>query len=253
MTVSLRNILSAAAPGAKVVAYLTIGDPPRQFVDVASEVIEAGALALELGFPHPEPREGEILLASHRRALGAGVTTEIALRLLTAVAQRRPAFPIVAVVQASALEADPALDRFLAQLAQAGAAAVLPVGLPLWKLPSFSTRLEQHGLQTVFPCAPNASAIYRRIALRHCTGGIYVPRAQLTGSSQEFANVADFCRLISAESDTPIIVGVGVRSAEDVAEICAAEGTAAAVGTALVDHVARGGSAGDFVRRLLSR
>jgi tryptophan synthase alpha chain len=253
MAVSLRDSLSAVAPGNQVVAYLTIGDPPDRFVDMADEIIQAGAVALELGFPHPEPKEGPTLLASHQRALSAGVTTERAMELLAAVARQHPQVPLLAVVQWSALKADSERTEFLDALAQAGAAAVLPVALPLWQLPAFAAQVEQRGLQTVFACPPDASRTFRGIAFRYCSGAIYVPRGRLTGGSEPFGNVADFCRQIAAETAAPIIVGVGVNNVDDVADICRTPAKAAAVGSALVGHITSGGSAGEFVRQLLRR
>ena len=48
------------------------------------------------------------------------------------------------------------------------------------------------------------------------------------------------------------MVGFGVKDAQDVADICRTSAKAAAVGSALVAHINGGGSAGDFVRRLIS-
>ena len=135
---SLRNRLDAAGEGSQVIAYLTLGDPPDRFLEVAHEVIEAGVLALELGFPHPSPREGSTLLDSHRRAIDEGVNTERALQLLEAVARSHAEVPLVAVVQWPAIEQQGRRREFLDGLSQAGAAAVLPIDVPLGKLSSFA-------------------------------------------------------------------------------------------------------------------
>ena len=54
---SLRSFLQAAGRGKQLIAYLTIGDPPNLFEQVAEEVLEAGALTLELGCPYPRHRK----------------------------------------------------------------------------------------------------------------------------------------------------------------------------------------------------
>ena len=64
-----------------------------------------------------------------------------------------------------------------------------------------------------------------------------MPRGRVTGSVGESANVADFCRHVAGRSDLPMIVGVGVKTAADVAEIGRTHAKAAAVGTALVDQI----------------
>ncbi len=249
---SLCGFLKAVVPGNHLIAYLTIGDPPGRFLAVANEVLEAGALTLELGFPYSEPTEGAALLASHQRALNAGVNTQKAMGMFKAIAQQHPQTPLVAVVQWPAIKSEDELGRFLDGLVDAGAAAVLPVGLPFWQLPAFAAHVHQRGLQTVVACPPSSSRKLRQIALRYCSGCLYVPQGRVTGGSKEFANVADFCHLVSTETGTPTIVGVGVRDPQDVAEICSTPAKAAAVGTALIDHVTKGGSAGEFVRRLIS-
>jgi len=218
---------------------------------VADEVLAAGALTLELGFPHPEPMEGKILLASHHRALAAGVDSQRAMTMLKSVAQRHPETPLVAVVQWAAIKAEEDWQQFLAGLVDAGAAAVLPVGVPLWQLSTFAARVDKLGLETVVACPPDASRIFRKIALHFCSGALYVPRGRVTGGAQDF-NFAEFCDHVAKESDVPIVVGVGVKTSADVAEICRTPAKAAAVGSALVEHITRGGSAGGFMRGLIT-
>lgn len=250
---SLRALLSAVASGNQLIAYLTIGDPADRFLQVAEEAFNAGALTLELGFPTPTPREGAVLTASHRRALEAGVDTPRAIALFAAVAQALPKTPLIAVVHWAALKSEAEQDRFLDALAEAGAAAVLPVGLSPWQYPAFASRTDQRGMETVIPCAPTASPKLRALALRYCSGCLYVPRARLTGSAQGLPIPADFCRRVSEETDIPMIVGIGVETPQDVAAICRTPAKAAAVGSALVEHLRKGGSADQMVRWLLSQ
>lgn len=250
---SLRALLSAVASGNQLIAYLTIGDPADRFLQVAEEAFNAGALTLELGFPTPAPREGAVLTASHRRALDAGVDTPRAIALFAAVAQALPKTPLIAVVHWAALKSEAERDRFLDALAEAGAAAVLPVGLAPWQFPAFASRTDQRGMETVIPCAPTASPKLRALALRYCSGCLYVPRARLTGSAQGLPIPADFCRRVSEETDIPMVVGIGVETPQDVAAICRTPAKAAAVGSALVEHLRKGGSAGQMVRWLLSQ
>jgi tryptophan synthase alpha subunit/phosphoribosylanthranilate isomerase len=248
---SLRAFLGAAPPGNQVVAYLTVGDPPDRFMRAAQEALAAGALTLELGIPSPKPNEGPVLEASHRRALAAGCDAPQAIARLGWLARCHPV-PLIAVVQWAALQAaqcEPLLD----QLARSGAAAVLPVGLRFWQLPAFAAQVQAHGMEIVLPLAPTRSRTMRQLAYRYCTGGLYIPRGRTTGGgANELVDVDEFCRQVTAESELPMIVGIGVRTAADVAAICRTPAKAAAVGSALVDHLAQGGRADDFVRRLLA-
>ncbi|NOY30682.1 MAG: tryptophan synthase subunit alpha [Planctomycetes bacterium] len=247
----MRKALESAGDGSQVVAYLTLGDPPGRFLEVAHEVLDAGALTLELGFPHPSPREGRTLLDSHRRALDAGVDTERALHLLGEISRSHVEVPLVAVVQWSAVEEDQQQCEFLEGLSQAGAAAVLPIDVPLGKLSRFAERVHSRGMETVLSCFPDTPARLRRIALQYCSGCIYVPRGRGTGS-QEVVEIEAFCSLLASETELPMVVGFGVERAEDVAEICATKAVAAAVGSALVKRIAEGEDAGAFVSSLIT-
>jgi tryptophan synthase alpha chain len=247
---SLRRCLSEAGPGGHVICYLTIGDPPGRFEQAADEIIEAGSLALELGFPHPAPREGAVLAASHRRALESGVDAAAALAMLRGMARRHPSAPLIAVVQWDDAQSGETGAAFLDGLADAGAAALLPIGAPLGAVARLADELRRRELELVLSCAPDASPKLRERILSLSSGCVYVPRSASTGSAAA-ADVAGFCRLLAAESDVPIVVGFGVRDARDVADIGATPAKAAAVGSALVEHLAAGGSAGEFVRRLL--
>lgn len=247
---SLRDFLGKVPRGNHVVAYLTIGDPPERFREVAAQLLAAGALTLELGLPFAEPVEGACLSASHRRALAAGWSTPRAMEMLNQIGEDHPRTPLIAVVQWPAIESAEALDRFLDDLAQTRAAAVLPVGMSFWQLARFAERVHACGLQTVIPFAPTTSRTRLGIALRYCSGCLYVPRGRTTGGGAEYGDVAEFCRRVAGETDLPIIVGVGVNTAAHVEEICRTPAKAAAVGSALVDHIAHGGSASDFLRRL---
>jgi indole-3-glycerol phosphate synthase len=249
---SLADFLRAAAAGNQVVAYLTIGDPPGRFHEVVDEIISAGALTLELGFPSAKPNEGAIIAASHQRALTAGMTTLRAMETLKSITARHPETPLVAVVQWPAIAEPDARDAFLDQLVDAGAAAVLPVGLPHWQLPAFAADAQRHRLQTVLPCIPQTSARLRGLVLRYCTGCVYVARGRMTGGHGEFSGAAEFCAMLAGETDLPLVVGVGVRTASDVADICSTPAKAAAVGSALVECIASGGAAGKFIRQLLA-
>jgi tryptophan synthase alpha chain len=249
---SLRAFLHAAASGKQVLAYLTLGDPPDRFIEAADEVLAAGALTLELGFPCEQPREGPALLASHHRALAAGVDTRKALELFGRIAKAHPRAPLVAVVQWPALGGPDQRIRFLDELAAAGAAAVLPVGIPLVQLPSLAARARERELQLVLSAHVDAPANLRQMIYRYASGCLYVARGKETGGVSPQADVAGFCQLLSQETDLPIVVGFGVATADDVREICQTPAKAAAVGSALVEHIAQHGSAGEFIRRLLA-
>jgi tryptophan synthase alpha chain len=218
--------------------------------------LTAGALTLELGIPHADPREGATLAASHRRAREAGTTTESAIHLLGEIARRSPSHPLVAIVQWGAIQASTDRAALLVGLSEAGAAAVLPIGVPLSQLAGVAAEITEFGMETVFSCYADTPAVIRRMALNHCTGCLYVPRSRgLTGAAAPMPRAAleELFEQLARETDLPLVVGFGVSTGADVAEICASRAVAACVGSALVKHLAAGGPPDDFVRQLLGR
>jgi len=252
---SLRECLVDKPDAANaVIAYLTLGDPANDFTDCAQAIIDAGALTLELGVPLDAPREGEILLASHRRARAGGTDEDKALAFFSAVHQANPAVPLIAVNQWQALGDSDSLGSFVARASRAGASAVLIVGLPFGQLGRFRSACDDANIESVLSCFPDTPGRMRSMIYRQCTGCIYVARSRGSSGGEAAVSVNDLCREIRSETDVPLIVGFGITDAEAVSRVCAAGGHAAVVGSALVERVAENWTTGArFMAGLLGK
>jgi tryptophan synthase alpha chain len=249
---TLREFLTSAT-GPQLIAYLTLGDPPDRFAEVASEVISAGALMLELGIPCSTPQEGPVLTASHQRAIAAGFTNHRAFEIMRAIAENCPDRPLLIVLQWSAIVSEGDCRSCLERLATGGAAAILPVGLPFARLAWFADQVQRTGMQLVLSCFADTPPEIWRLALPHCSGCVYIPRRRGQSGTTSIIDLAALCSRLRSETDLPLIVGFDVSTANDVSEICSIPGVAAAVvGSALVDYMVAGGSASEFIRMLLT-
>jgi len=237
-----------------VIGYLTLGDPANDFADCAKAIIDAGALTLELGIPLDAPREGDILLASHRRARAGGTDEHKALALLSAVHQANPALPLIAVNQWQALGDSDSLGSFVARASRAGASAVLIVGLPFGQLGPFRSACDDASIESILSCFPDTPGRMRSMIYRQCTGCIYIARSRGTSGGEGAVSVNDLCREIRSETDVPLIVGFGITDAAAVSRVCAAGAHAAVVGSALVERVAENRTTGArFMAGLLGK
>jgi len=254
-TASLREcLLGKPDVASAVIAYLTLGDPANDFTDCAQTIIDAGALTLELGVPLDAPREGEILLASHRRARAGGTDEDKALALLSTVHRANPSVPLIAVNQWQALGDSNSLGSFVTRASSAGASAVLIVGLPFGQLGCFRSACDDVNIESVLSCFPDTPGRMRSMIYRHCTGCIYVARSRGTSGGEAAVSVDDLCREIRSETDVPLIVGFGITDAAAVSRVCAAGAHAAVVGSAVVERVAEDRTTGArFMAGLLGK
>jgi len=232
MAKSLRESLLATSPQPRIIPYVTLGDPPDgRFEAWVDELLDGGSFALEVGLPSSGANEGPVLLRSHERALRAGLTEiQILDRLATTV--RRIRCPVIAVVHFRAGMGND-IGRVIEALAETGVAAVLCVGLPVYALPELAEAARQSDVETVLSVHGEMPERLRETVYRAASGCIYLSRRRMVTMSE--AEESALCRMVSAETSLPVIVGTGIRDAETVTRFVRAGARACAVGTALIE------------------
>lgn len=230
---------------AVLVAYLTFGDPdPATSIDVLAACAEAGAGVIELGVPFSDPSaDGPAIQRAMERALDAGGSLAGALDAVAALRARGVATPVVLFGYYNPIFVM-GPEVFAARAAAAGVDAVLTVDLPIDELAELAGPLAAHGVAVIPLIAPTSTP--DRIAQLARFAPPFVYYITLTGvTGVKLAQPVDPDRLaaIRAASGAPVAVGFGIRSAADAARFAAiADGVV--VGSALVDQVPRGPSAG---------
>jgi tryptophan synthase alpha chain len=220
-----------------LVAFITAGDPfPSHTADVICALAEAGADVIELGVPFSDPlADGPTIQAASFRALQGGMTPP---KVLDAVREARARGVSVPIVLMGAY--NPVLQYGPTQFAQDAVAAgadgaivtdVIPEEADTWK-----PIADAAGLATIFLLAPTSTTERMEAVGKLAAGFIYcVSMTGITGTKEVVPS--ELPGLVSAirehARETPVCVGFGVKTPEQVKAICVfADG--AVVGSSLV-------------------
>ena len=227
-----------------LVGYLPVGYPTVDgSVELLSALVEGGCDLLEVGIPYSDPvMDGPTIQAAADTALRAGTR----LRDVFAVVERVGAAGGRAVVMTYV---NPVLrygvDAFARDLAAAGGLGMITPDLIPDEADEWLAASDAHGLDRIFLVAPSSSEERIAATARASRGFLYAASTMgVTGARDAVASAApalvERCRRHAA---LPIGVGLGVRSADQAAEVAGfADGVI--VGSAFVTAAERGGAAG---------
>lgn len=227
-----------AAKRAAFVAYVCAGDPDFETsVEVCRALLANGVDILELGVPFSDPlADGLTNQLAAQRALESGMTASRVFELVRRVRTFSQA-PIVFYTYYNLVFAN-GVDAYVRAAKEAGVDGILTLDLPPEEAGEMSAACRTHGVDTVFIIAPTTpDARIERIA-GVTTGFIYyVSREGVTGVRDQVAgNIPQAVARIRAKTKLPMVVGFGIGTRAQVAEI-AAHADGVVVGSALVNCV----------------
>jgi tryptophan synthase alpha chain len=233
------TLAGARAEGrAALIAYLPAGFPT---VDGGIEAIKAafdgGADVVEVGLPHSDPvLDGPVIQTADDVALRGGVKIAHVMRTVKE-AYEATGKPILVMTYWNPIDRY-GVERFTAELAEAGGAGCILPDLPVQESALWRQHAEKHGLATVFVVAPSSKD--ERLAAITAAGSGFVYAASLmgvTGTRDSVGKQAeDLVRRTRATTGLPVCVGLGVSDAEQAAEVASfADGVI--VGSAFVKRV----------------
>lgn len=219
--------------------FLMLGDGDPAYLDA---LVAGGADMVEFGIPFSDPvADGPVIQAAAKRALDAGVRTADALRLVADFRHRHAHVPVGILTYANIVAAR-GIERFAAELAEAGADSLLVADVPSFEAEPYAAGARAAGIDLVMIAAPNTppSAIARIAALS--SGYTYcVARAGVTGAgiAPQLDHRALLKRLGEAGAPPPVL-GFGISTPAHV-RAAVGEGAAGVIcGSAIVDRLARG-------------
>ncbi|MBL9187042.1 MAG: tryptophan synthase subunit alpha [Opitutaceae bacterium] len=228
---------------AAFVAYVCAGDPDFETsVEVCRALLANGVDILELGVPFSDPlADGLTNQLAAQRALEGGMTASRVFELVRRVREFSQA-PIVFYTYYNLVFAN-GVDGYVRAAKAAGVDGILTLDLPPEEAGEVAAACRTHGVETVFIIAPTTPD--ERIATigAATTGFIYyVSREGVTGVRDQVAgNIPQAVARIRARTTLPMVVGFGIGTRAQVAEI-AAHADGVVVGSALVncirDHLA---------------
>jgi tryptophan synthase alpha chain len=226
---------------AGLVAYLIAGDPDletstRLFEGVAA----AGADLIEIGMPFSDPMaDGPVIQAAGLRALRSGMTLRKTLALVKHLRARDPDTPYVLMGYYNPIYRYGA-EAFCRDAAAAGVDGLIIVDLPPEEDPELADPARAAGLDLVRLATPTSDDRRLPIILQRAYGFLYyVAIAGITGTrSADAGAVRDAVARLRKFTSLPVVVGFGIKTPEQAAEVAKAA-DAAAVGTSLVDRLAQ--------------
>ncbi len=211
---------------------IMVGDP-----DIAStrallrQCIAADIKMVELCVPFDNPfTDGPALQRAHRRALNAGATFEAALELIAEFAGR---LAFVVLADASHTLRPAGFVNACRRARAAGAAALLPHGLPPRLRPEFDSAAAAT-IAVVGTVYVDRGKDIRSSALTGATAFVYaVAHYGRSGGPSAGADVARDLRLLRRLTDLPLALGFGLRTGADVTRAFARGADIAIVGSAI--------------------
>ncbi|MFF0554288.1 tryptophan synthase subunit alpha [Streptomyces sp. NPDC004311] len=251
------------APG--LALFLNAGDPPLPALrDLLPMLDEEGVDCLELAVPFPDSvTDGPVIRRSARRALDTGrAGLDDVLTLIADVRPhlRRLRIALLADWSHTLKHLDPATTT--ARITAAGADGLLVHALPPRLRPAYRASALAAGLPLVTTCYTNSPPATRDQAAAEATAYLYLVAhygRSGTAPATGHAALAETVTALRAHTDSPIAVGFGVSTRQDVEAVGAAGADAAIIGSAAVATVERALESGTdvteamrtFVRQVL--
>jgi tryptophan synthase alpha chain len=224
---------------AAFIPFITAGDPDADTsFALMTSLAGAGADLIELGVPFSDPMaDGPAIQASSQRALKAGMTLAKVLHLVREFRKSDQTTPLVLMGYFNPIHAF-GVDRFVSEAAQAGVDGLITVDLPPEEDVALRLPAKEAGIEIVRLATPTSDD-ERFATILEGAGGFlyYVSVAGVTGTkSYSTAHVKHALARLKTRAHIPVVVGFGIKTPEQAAEIAAfADG--AVVGSAIVARV----------------
>ena len=223
---------------AALVGYLPAGFPSVDGgVQACVAMLESGCDVVEVGLPHSDPvLDGPVIQTADDIALRGGVRIADVVRTVRE-AHAATGKPVLCMTYWNPVDRY-GVERFAAELAEAGGAGCILPDLPVEESQAWRKAAEQHGLATVFVVAPSSRD--ERLAKITAAGSGFVYAASLMGVTGTRESVGleaqDLVRRTRATTGLPVCVGLGVSNAGQAEQVAAfADGVI--VGSAFVKEL----------------
>ncbi|GGT27257.1 tryptophan synthase subunit alpha [Streptomyces atratus] len=206
---------------AALIAYLPAGFPTVDgAIAAVKAVVAGGADIVEVGLPHSDPvLDGPVIQTADDIALRGGVKIADVMRTVRE-AHEATGVPILVMTYWNPIDRY-GVERFTAELAEAGGAGCILPDLPVQESELWREHADKHGLATVFVVAPSSKD--ERLATITAVGSGFVYAASLmgvTGTRESVGEQAqDLVARTRATTSLPVCVGLGVSNARQAAEV----------------------------------
>jgi len=225
------------AGGRAFVPYVT-GGYPGVNPGLLRRLEAAGADAIEVGVPFSDPvMDGGVIQEASAEALRGGARLTDVLATIRDAANDVP----VAVMTYVNPVYRHGIGSFLDDAAAAGVAGLIVPDLPVDESAELEGAAAERGVDAVLLAAPGTTVERLREIGRRSRGFVYcVATYGVTGARERLDETArGVVEALRAQTDLPLLVGVGIGTPTQAAEVCAfADGVV--VGSALMSRVVAG-------------
>ena len=238
-----------------LVTYFMGGDPDYDTsLEIMKALPKAGADVIELGMPFSDPMaDGPAIQLAGQRALKAGQTLAKTLQLARDFRAGDDQTPIVMMGYYNPIYIY-GVETFLDDALAAGIDGLIIVDLPPEMDDELCIPARKRDINFIRLATPTTDDKRLPAVLKNTSGFVYyVSMNGITGSAlPDTTKVAGAVQRIKSQTDLPICVGFGVKTAEQARQIgSSADGVV--VGTAIVNQVAlsldkQGGATNDTVQ-----
>ena len=235
--------------------FLVLGDPtPELSLELAKTAVDAGAGALQIGFPYGDPvADGPAIQRADMRALSGGTSTWSAMRLLARIHEARPETPLNLLVYGNLVHAR-GFERFAEDAVAAGASSLLVPDVPLEESAPLKRACRAFGLAHVQLVGPLTAAERLKRIDRMADGFLYLVAHQgITGvRAGDFSEVETLVARTASAVRNPVCLGFGLSKSEQIARAFSSGARLAVVGSHLANVIgeaweAQGGDRGEKV------
>lgn len=230
--------LSAKGRGA-LVTFITAGDPDYDLsLEILLALPEVGADIVELGMPFSDPMaDGPAIQLASERALSAGQTMKKTLEMARIFRKKYADVPLVLMGYYNPIYHYGAVE-FVKDAVEAGVDGLIVVDVPPEADDELCLPAMEVGLNFIRLATPTTDDERLPIVLQNTSGFLYyVSVTGITGAgAPDIARVHENVARIKGQTNLPVVVGFGLKSANQVREIVSgADG--AVVGSAIVNEI----------------
>lgn len=221
--------------------YLTCGWPTEEaFLESVQGLAEAGCPFYEVGFPFSDPiADGPVIQESSSQALESGMSLDRCIELTWKATQQTGCHPIC-MTYANLIFCQ-GLDSFCAKIAAAGCVGLIVPDLSYEESEPVAKACADHGLDLVSFLAPTSAPERRREIASQARGFLYLVavRGVTGGATQMNEELSQLVAQAKTDCRVPVLVGFGVRGADQVSDMLKAGADGVFVGTALIEEVGK--------------
>lgn len=201
------------------IAFITAGDPDLETTyQCILEMEKAGASLVEIGIPFSDPvAEGPVIQEANIRALNGGVNTAKVFELVERVRQVSD-IPLCFMTYYNVVF-HYGVEKFMAKCQDIGIDGLILPDLSFEESDEVNQFKEKYDLELISFVAPTSQNRVKMIA-RQAKGFIYLVSSMgVTGTRSSFAGgLEELVGLIKQETDTPVAIGFGINTPEQVKE-----------------------------------